>query len=127
MNAKPQMSFVEAVKTVVVEKYCCFTGRARRSEYWWYTLATSLLSCAITAIFGTDSTAGTVVSSLISLGLLLPGLGVAVRRMHDLGKSGWCILWGLIPVVGWIILIVWCATDSVAAANEYGPSPKYEE
>ena len=127
MNAKPQMSFGEAVKTVVAEKYCSFEGRARRSEYWWWTLANFLLSLAITLLLGSESTAGMIVSSIVSLALFLPGLGVAVRRMHDIGKSGWAILIALIPIVGAIIVIVWCATDSDMSANEYGPSPKYGE
>ena len=61
-----------------------------------------------------------MIGMLVSLGLLLPSLGLGARRLHDIGKSGWWLLLGFIPIVGWIILIVWLATKTDSAANEYG-------
>lgn len=119
-----QLSFGEAVNKVLAQNYCNFSGRASRSEYWWYVLFTVILSFAIGFIFGIFGAvkASQWVGSLVNLALLLPGLGVCVRRLHDIGKSGWWLLIGLIPVVGWIILIVWYCQPS-ASANEYGPVP----
>ena len=65
-------------------------------------------------------------SVVIGLGLFLPALAVTVRRLHDIGKSGWNLLWSLIPIVGVIIVLVWMCQDSDVVANKYGESPKYE-
>lgn len=124
---RPQLGFVEAIKICVTEKYCNFEGRARRSEYWWFTLANGVASYIVNLIGGLISpTVGLVLCCIVGLGLLLPGLGVAVRRLHDIGKSGWMVLLALIPIVGAIILIVWCAKDGDPSPNQYGPSPKYQ-
>lgn len=117
------MSFVESITTVVVQKYCDFNGRARRSEYWWFCLANAILSGVLSS-FAQKSTIVAVISVIVSLALLLPGLGVAVRRLHDIGKSGWFVLFALIPCVGAIILIVWNCKDSEPGDNQYGPNPK---
>lgn len=119
----PQMSFVDAVKTCVMEKYFFkFEGRARRSEYWWFALATGLLSCALQMC----GKWGAILGSIAMLALLPATWGVAVRRMHDIGKSGWALLISLIPLVGAIILLVWSCKDSQQNENQYGPSPKYQ-
>lgn len=124
MVAKPQMSFVDAVKTVVLEKYCCFEGRARRSEYWWFALAnagvTILAQCLMKA-----GVLGIILACVICFAMILPGLGVSVRRMHDIGKSGLSVLIAFIPLIGACILLYWSVLDSQVGANEYGPSPKY--
>ena len=117
------MNFGEAVKSVLT-KYAVFKGRARRSEYWYFYLFTVLVSILISIISCGSDKVGTVLSIVVSLALLLPGLGVAIRRLHDIGKSGWCLLIGLIPLVGSIILIVWNCKDSEPQANIYGPNPK---
>lgn len=62
-------------------------------------------------------------SVVVGLGLLLPGLGVGVRRLHDLDRSGWWLLIGLIPIVGFIVLIVWFATAGLPGDNKFGPAP----
>ena len=64
---------------------------------------------------------------LICLGVFLPSLGLSIRRLHDLGKSGWYLLFGLIPFVGGIILLVWYCTEGTIGPNEYGPDPKAAE
>ena len=97
--------FVKAVK-----QYVDFSGRARRKEYWYFTL--------FYLIFG-------IVTCYIGfLALLLPSLAVGVRRLHDIGKSGWFLLLALIPIVGSIILIVWLCEDSQPGVNEWGVNPK---
>lgn len=114
------MNFVEAIKTCLVQKYCDFSGRARRSEYWYFALFNSIISWLVSLIFKNTN----VVSIIVSLALLLPGLGVCVRRLHDLNKSGWKLLLALIPLVGAIILIVWFCKEGTAGPNQYGPDPK---
>ena len=66
---------------------------------------------------------GTIVSGVVGLALFLPGLGLAVRRLHDIGRSGWWLLIGIIPIIGWILLIVWYCKDSMMSDNQYGPVP----
>ncbi len=111
------MSFGEAISTCF-SKYATFSGRARRSEYWYFTLFNLILS-GVVSIFKIQ-----ILVTLVSIALLLPGLGVGVRRLHDIGKSGWYLLIGLIPVVGAILLIVWYCRDSDPGSNAYGPNPK---
>jgi uncharacterized membrane protein YhaH (DUF805 family) len=125
----PQMGFADAVRTVL-SKYATFDGRARRSEFWWFYLASflaSVVAAIIDAAIGSDVGAGTgVVGLLLSLALLIPGLAVGARRLHDTGRSGWWQLIALVPLVGIILLIVWWATDGHRSPNQHGPSPKYQ-
>jgi uncharacterized membrane protein YhaH (DUF805 family) len=120
------MSFTDAVRTCL-SKYVDFSGRARRSEYWWFALFVILagvVGTLLDGLFGTRSDLGAgAVQGVINLALLLPSLAVAVRRLHDTSRTGWWILIGLVPVVGWIVLLVFYVQDS-EADNEYGPSPK---
>lgn len=74
---------------MLLEKYCCFTGRASRSEYWWFVLFTSLISVAIIPLQRVFPTVYNVLAYVFGLGLMLPQLGVVWRRLHDIGKSGW--------------------------------------
>lgn len=116
-----QITFGEAVKLALTTNYCNFNGRSSRSEFWWYALFTFILGTVINLIF--SGTTAQVVGGIINLALLLPNLGLGVRRMHDIGKSGWYILINLIPLVGWIIYIVWAVKDSEPVPNQYGPVP----
>ena len=124
------IDFKTAVTSVLKSNYANFNGRARRSEYWYFWLFSFLVSivCTIlTSILGKVPVLGTLISIVtlvISLLLLVPGLAVAFRRLHDTGKSGWWILIALIPLVGEILLIVFFATDSQPGENKYGPNPK---
>ncbi len=114
------MTLQEAVRSVL-SKYADFTGRARRSEFWFWELAV-IIASVIGAIL--DSIIGAQVFQIvIALATLVPGLAVGARRLHDIGKSGWWQLIAIIPIVGWILLIVWWATDS-QPDNEYGTNPK---
>lgn len=119
-----QASFGEAVRSALVENYCNFRGRSSRSQYWWYILFVSILNNVVSfsdRLVGTDI--AVVIMAVVSLALFLPGLGVAVRRLHDIGKSGWWVLLGIIPIIGWIILLVWYCRESEMEENQYGPVP----
>jgi uncharacterized membrane protein YhaH (DUF805 family) len=102
--------------TEVLKKYTVFTGRARRAEYWWFTLFNTLLSYGLTAL-GVFVLHISWLGSLYSLAILLPSLGVAIRRLHDVNKSGWFIL---IPIYNLVLLV----TPGTVGPNEYGPDPK---
>lgn len=128
-EASPKLSFTDAVRQVF-NKYATFKGRARRSEYWWFVLFYSLVLIAaaiLDNLFGItiEHTFYGAIYCIAALVLFLPNLTVTVRRLHDINKSGWNILWGIIPLIGSILLIVWCCQDSKAEANQYGESPKY--
>lgn len=111
-----------------LKNYAMFSGRARRKEYWMFILFQILFGVAA---FILDNLLGTtiggssgVIYSLYSLALLIPGLAVAVRRLHDVGKSGWFMLIILIPLVGVVWLLVLECTEGTPGDNEYGPDPK---
>jgi uncharacterized membrane protein YhaH (DUF805 family) len=115
------MSFADAVRSVL-SKYVTFSGRARRSEFWWFALFSiivSIVGAAIDAIIGSS-----IVGFLLALALLLPSLAVTVRRLHDTGRSGWWILIALVPLIGAIVLLVFECQDSQPGTNSYGASPK---
>lgn len=107
---KLQMTFGESIKRCF-SKYADFNGRAEKSEFWWWMLFILLSSLAAGMI-------SPLLSSLFSLATLLPSLAVTARRLHDMGRSGWWQLICLIPLVGWIVLIYWCAQDA-SDANAY--------
>lgn len=122
------MSFQDAVRTCLTEKYAGFSGRARRSEYWYFflfTIIVGIVAGIIDGILGTQGKVGTLglVGAITSLALLVPGIAVGIRRLHDTGRSGLWLLIGLIPLVGPIVLIVFFVQDS-HADNQYGPNPK---
>ena len=114
-ETSPSMSFGEAVSSVF-SHYADFTGRARRSEYWWFYLFMFIVGCVVVWI--------PVLPILWSIAIFIPNLAVSVRRLHDIGKSGWNMLFLLVPLVGVILLIIWFCKDSDPGANEYGPNPK---
>jgi uncharacterized membrane protein YhaH (DUF805 family) len=109
----------------VLKQYADFRGRARRMEYWMFTLFHFLF--AITAIF-LDAAANLKIGiySLYMLAMFIPGLAVTVRRLHDTGKSGWMILVALIPLIGWIWFLVLLFTEGQSFENKYGLNPKDE-
>jgi uncharacterized membrane protein YhaH (DUF805 family) len=121
------MSFQDAVRTCLQQKYATFSGRARRSEYWFFFLfnfIVSVVASVLDAILHTRNSSGSgLVQTIAALALLVPGIAVAVRRLHDTGRSGWWVLIGLIPIIGWIVLIVFLVQDS-HSDNQYGPNPK---
>ncbi len=97
------MTFGESISTCF-SRYAEFDGRASRSEYWWWVLFTFLASAAFGLVSQT-------LEGLFSLGVLLPSLAVGARRLHDIDKSGWFLLLWLVPIIGWIILIVWAIQE----------------
>lgn len=113
----------------VLKKYAVFSGRARRKEYWFFVLFNLIISLVLTFI---DSALGTLneetgyglLSGVYSLAVLIPSLAVAVRRLHDTGRTGWWLLIGLIPLIGLIVLLIFFVQDSKPGDNEYGPNPK---
>ena len=112
----------------VVKKYTEFSGRARRSEYWYYMLVYLIIYAAlavvnvVTGTFSYTSGIG-LLGGIFALALLLPSVGVGIRRLHDTGRSGWWLLLGLVPVVG-IVLLFFLAQDSEVGTNRFGPNPK---
>ena len=115
----------------VLRKYADFDGRARRKEYWMYQLVNFAVvmilyvSDAFAAIFDTGLGIG-VLTIGYSLAVLIPGLAVQVRRLHDTGRSGWWIFVGLVPVIGAFALLAFMLIEGDAGANEYGDDPKLE-
>ena len=107
---------IENCKTIVTKKYFCFEGRADRKEFWMWVLAAFVIS----AILGIIPKVGSILSGIFCLAVLLPSLGVTARRLHDLGKSGWFQLLGLIPVVGGLIVLILCIPEGSKEANAYG-------
>ena len=113
----------------LTKKYACFSGRARRQEYWLFVLFNIIAGIIIGVISGvlvsvTNVAAFAFLGTIYNLAVLIPGLAVLFRRLHDTGRSGWWWLIGLIPFVGWIVLIVFCCLDSQPGENQYGPNPK---
>ena len=109
----------------VLKKYAVFAGRARRTEYWMFALVNFIISVVLQIIArASGSNVLTIISLVYALALLLPGLAVLVRRLHDIGKSGAWFWIVLIPLVGPIWLLVLMATAGERNANRYGPDPK---
>ena len=103
------------------DNYANFRGRASRSEYWYIQLVSLLISAIDTAI---NSDTFTNLLGVAYLAVIIPSLAVGVRRLHDIGKSAWYLLWVLLPIIGWIVLLVAYITDSKPEDNVYGPGPR---
>ena len=114
----------------VLKKYAVFNGRAHRREYWMFVLINFLISFGLGAV---DNIAGLssgrsygVLGTLYGLAVFVPSLAVGVRRLHDTDRSGWWLLIGLVPLVGWLILLIFLATAGQRGDNRYGPVPAAE-
>jgi uncharacterized membrane protein YhaH (DUF805 family) len=123
------MNMIEAVKAVF-SKYATFEGRARRSEYWWFVLFNLIVSIILTVVFGGGRGMGAggmmgggLLANIWSLAMLLPSLAVGARRLHDIDRTGWWQLIWFIPVIGWIVLIVFFASRGTAGTNRFGADP----
>lgn len=122
---------------VMKENFSNFSGRARRKEFWmWYLFYVIVLIVAVIldGVLGTGFELGYGVTSpygwiylIAALAHVIPGLAVSVRRLHDVGKSGWFMLISLVPIIGGIWLLVLACTDGDSSENAYGPSPKSVE
>ena len=120
------MGMQEAVRTVF-GKYAEFNGRARRPEYWWFVLFVALVGLVLTVVesmvmhrpmgqYG-------ILSGIWNLATFLPALGVSIRRLHDVGRSGWWLLIAFIPVIGVLVLLYWYVSQGTVGPNEYGAEP----
>lgn len=121
------MKFTESVKTVY-SKYATFSGRATRSEYWWFVLflyATILCAVLLGVATGIDKPILALIGIFVAISFI-PIVALRVRRLHDIGKSGWWIFLGLVPYIGEFILFIFSVMGS-DGENEYGPDPFDEE
>lgn len=120
------MDFTTAVKTCF-NKYATFSGRAVRSEYWWFVLfliiANIVASVLDMAIMGNGGMGFQPISTIFALATLLPSLAAGARRLHDTGRTGWWLLLAFIPILGAIILIWFLAQRGEDGTNAYGPAP----
>lgn len=119
--------YLEALK-----KYAVFSGRSRRKEYWYFVLFNLIIGFALGFVDGLagwfDPEIGIgLLGGIYNLAILIPSIAVAVRRLHDIGKSGWWLLLIFIPVVGALVLIVFACFDSEPETNRFGPNPKADE
>lgn len=118
------MELVTNWQHVVLANFANFKGRARRREFWLFTLANIIVWVVLNVLSNAFGLFGLVLF-LYYLAVLVPSIAVGIRRLHDIGKSGWWVLISLIPIVGTILLIVWSATDSHRGTNQWGESVKY--
>jgi len=117
------MSFQDAVRTTLTAKYATFSGRARRSEFWFFVLFQAIVLVVAQLLDRIIPGDFPIVYSIAGLALLVPFVAAAVRRLHDTGRSGW---WFLINFtgIGAIVLLVFYILDSTPGANQHGPNPK---
>jgi uncharacterized membrane protein YhaH (DUF805 family) len=131
-KSESNYNMIDWWKKVVFQNYANFSGRARRSEYWYFVLGQFCLIIPFYALgmagLLNDSpamaTAGLAMYGIIVLASIIPALAVAVRRLHDTNKSGWYYFIGIIPFIGAIILLVWFFTEGDRSGNNYGNDPK---
>jgi uncharacterized membrane protein YhaH (DUF805 family) len=109
----------------VYKKYAVFSGRARRKEYWFFSLFFTIALVLLAIADGISGTMG-LFSGVYLLGSLLPAFAVTVRRLHDTDRSGWWALITFIPLIGVIVLLVFCCLDSSPGLNRFGANPKLE-
>lgn len=108
--------------SICFRKYAEFNGRAPRAEFWWFSLFQVLVQWGSSLMAAmSDSGGASAVSGVVSLVFLCPSIAVSVRRLHDLDRSGWWWLLAFIPVIGWIVLIVWDCTRGTRGENRFGP------
>jgi uncharacterized membrane protein YhaH (DUF805 family) len=110
------MSPADAISTCF-SKYVDFSGRATRAEYWWWNLMIFVVFFATELIYP----ASPVLEAILLMGLFLPGLAVTIRRLHDVDKSGWWSLIELVPIAGWLVMMIFCVKRGSLGTNSYGP------
>ena len=109
------MNFLQSVSSCL-RQYVGFSGRAARSEFWWFCLFQLLISVLLAVVIGHRG-------SVVSLLLALPSLAVGARRLHDIGRSGWWLLLYLLPLIGSLVLLYWFVQPSEPQSNDYGSVP----
>lgn len=113
----------------VLRNYFAFQGRARRKEYWFFLLFNFIFLAILsvldnsTGTFNPDSGYG-LLSGIYTLAVFIPSLAVSVRRLHDTSRSGWWLLISLIPLIGFIVLLIFMLQNSTPGQNQYGANPK---
>lgn len=115
----------------VLKNYAGFSGRARRKEYWYFVLFNLIISVVLGIVDGVTGSVNAetgmgLLGSIYTLAVLIPAIAVSVRRLHDTGRTGWWLLISLVPLVGFIVLIVFLVQGSTPGENEYGANPKLE-
>lgn len=117
------MNIVANFQDIITKHYFDFEGRARRSVFWYFFLANFIVAIILNIV---DSVVGTggILGMLYSLAVLLPGLGLSVRRLHDTNRSGWWLLIALVPLIGAIVLIVFDVQEGTKGPNQFGADPK---
>ena len=116
--------YIEDYYIGVLKKYAVFSGRARRAEYWYFFLFSLLIGIALGVVSAVIGDSKGTLGTLYSVAVFIPGLAVSVRRLHDIGKSGWMLLLSLIPIIGAIWIFFLMIEDSNPGENKYGPNPK---
>jgi uncharacterized membrane protein YhaH (DUF805 family) len=112
-----------------LKNYATFSGRARRKEYWYFTLFNVIIAFILGFIdgmvgsFSPEAGMG-LLGGIYTLAILIPGLAVSVRRLHDTERSGWWLLIALVPLIGAIVLLVFMVQDSKTGSNKFGENPK---
>lgn len=107
----------------VLKNYAVFHGRARRKEYWMFFLVNMVIAVLLELL---DAALGTMFIGMVySLLVLIPGVAVTIRRLHDTGRSGWWFLVLFVPVIGVLVMLIFTLFDSEEGDNRYGPNPKY--
>ncbi|EDQ31530.1 putative membrane protein [Hoeflea phototrophica DFL-43] len=116
------MDFQTAVRTCF-QKYATISGRARRSEYWWFFLFLMLVNLVLSLVDGVLFADKQILGGLFSLATIIPAVCAGGRRLHDTGRSAWWLLIGLIPIVGTLVLLFFFVQKGTEGSNEYGPDP----
>ena len=116
------MNFGQAIKTCL-NKYATISGRATRSEYWYFFLFLVIVNIVASVLDSTIFDDMPVLYLIATLALLVPSIAAGVRRLHDTDKAGWWLLVGLIPVIGTIVLIVFFCQRGSVGTNQFGPDP----
>ena len=107
----------------VIKQYAVFDGRAGRQEFWMFILINLAISIVLSVVEGIIGLNG-ILSGLYSLAVLLPTIGVSIRRLHDTGRPGWWLLMCFVPIIGIIVLIIFYAQEGQSGSNQYGASPQ---
>jgi uncharacterized membrane protein YhaH (DUF805 family) len=118
-------SFTGAI-VICLTGYFDFRERAPRSEYWFFALFNVLVSIVadiLDAVTFHASTSVGVFSIVVGLGLIIPSIAVGVRRLHDIDRTGWWLLLDFIPIIGWIVLLIWACMAGTSGPNRFGPDP----
>ena len=118
------MTFTQAIRSGFAN-YVNFRGRAVASEFWWWQLFVLLVAFALGMVDGALDPNADVIADIWALAVLLPGLAVSVRRLHDSDMSGWWLFALMIPFVGLVLLLVWFIQDGTPGYNRFGPDPRH--